>query len=1421
MRHSKLTIFKLWLIPFLTVGLALLIGGRVNAATSIGSTQPSDGTYMAIGGVGSQFDSPESISRLYVPDGSSSDLTIWAWNGWDVDDMVVTTTNGSNNCNDPSNPANVVGSTSVPNILGGATATINGIGAATNSHDGYKVYCVYLSSSTVGVTYFTLSASNGLVGNDISGTPAARTGFVHDLNPRDTDPAWTKRLDFAPLCVGAAGSLVPGVIQFYDLDLNSAFQGSMNITIYETASDGADLPSPADSTSGMNVFATETFVDSAEHENRNMPLSGTLNYRVGRKYRMIMTPIGDSNAFKVSLPFEEFNAARPCNPNPNPPGGNISITCDVNSSVLSISANVSDPDSGDTLSVSVDVTGIGNLTGSRVGNGTINLGTRQGSPGGGYTASGTVSDGAHTSWLSGASVTCNRPPAGQLFISCNPDTAVLTINANVQDGDGGSLSVSANISGASPGSASGSRVNSGPVALNPGTVQGQFGWTHTISGTVTDAAGATRGMTADATSCPPLVWITGRLKNAYTPTYDDYSGVTIQTCRPAGVPASPQTATTDANGYFAFRVPASRIFCVRIDPTTLSANATRQARPQYEDYQGCGPFNASSPTPAPGYCSAYNSYENQFASAGDGSGVDRATNDGFDFALRFPPRITCRFEPAITGIIGVGTTVNPKVRVTNISTVYEASPATGSVTFRFEGRADETDNYGDDYPLPRGISTDDDSSNTVADDARFTSFTVNVEGDYTVSATGIASGDGLTSAPVNCDGGGEANVGLFPYLREFGGDVAVGGNFLPGTCSPSTELPGNIFAYNSLRGSGSDEHYVGSSAQFTVQALLNINGFASESMRNKNVATVTGRPAKGMSFSNTAGNSTYGGAYGAGQCITDYYASTIATPEDTDISTSSTNFPVVGPATPEPIYADAPTQRAFVPATSAAGTDVAVNAGTQYRITVYGTYSYAGAGARVADARCNRDSPSAQWSAGPPSITILSLRINGQIIPWGTDGATPMPGTTDPTICTSNNSYVYTFTPTTSNLHFEITDSNYTDNTGGISVAVAPVMSVTASSTSPPSPDLKPEDVVDGIRNQWNWGEWASNCQLRSAALLATNPCPGATPGDPWVQLDLGNSRTVGRVNIYDRINPYDHMTSGFVTLYNAAGTALATQTFGSLGNTTGAALPVNFPTPVGSVRRVRVTLTSAAPSTYNAGLAEVEVPVITGYQPITSSAPPGRHQFHYSGSRTIGDGNDILIPSGAQTAIFVNDGDLYIRSNIRLADNYTGIANMPYFAMIVKGNIYIDKDVTRLDGLFVAQPRTDGTGGTIYTCGRDNGTSYVHYGPNASSGLDIYSQCNKQLSINGSVVAKRIKWLRILENISVSRPGDATFGEAYSPETGAGTNASEVVNYTPQMWLAPSPLKLPGSTTDGVSDPTSPANTEPYQYIRALPPIL
>lgn len=172
-------------------------------------------------------------------------------------------------------------------------------------------------------------------------------------------------------------------------------------------------------------------------------------------------------------------------------------------------------------------------------------------------------------------------------------------------------------------------------------------------------------------------------------------------------------------------------------------------------------------------------------------------------------------------------------------------------------------------------------------------------------------------------------------------------------------------------------------------------------------------------------------------------------------------------------------------------------------------------------------------------------------------------------------------------------------------------------------------------------------------------------------------------------------------------------------------------------------------------------------------------------------------IPNSTQTVIFV-DGDARIDNNIIYGGNgtWTDISQIPSFWLVVKGNIYIGQRVTNLDGVYVAQPKPDGTGGIVYTCSNQG---------NLWDDAVLYSQCQNKLTINGAVIARQVRFLRTSGTVDQSTVQEV-------PDS--ASRAAETINFSQEIYLAtpPDPLVklLGGGSKFGR-----------YDSITSLPPIL
>jgi hypothetical protein len=134
---------------------------------------------------------------------------------------------------------------------------------------------------------------------------------------------------------------------------------------------------------------------------------------------------------------------------------------------------------------------------------------------------------------------------------------------------------------------------------------------------------------------------------------------------------------------------------------------------------------------------------------------------------------------------------------------------------------------------------------------------------------------------------------------------------------------------------------------------------------------------------------------------------------------------------------------------------------------------------------------------------------------------------------------------------------------------------------------------------------------------------------------------------------------------------------------------------------------------------------------------------------------------------------------------------------MFIARNVVIDRSVTSVDAVFVAQGSSASTG-NIWTC--DENTAAL-----------IFIQCKGRLQINGALIARSVHFMRSFgslrdgtnnegragTNTSPVGSGCGTYGSATPSSTGTNggtTCASEVVSFSPDVYLILSEILTPGS---------------------------
>lgn len=178
------------------------------------------------------------------------------------------------------------------------------------------------------------------------------------------------------------------------------------------------------------------------------------------------------------------------------------------------------------------------------------------------------------------------------------------------------------------------------------------------------------------------------------------------------------------------------------------------------------------------------------------------------------------------------------------------------------------------------------------------------------------------------------------------------------------------------------------------------------------------------------------------------------------------------------------------------------------------------------------------------------------------------------------------------------------------------------------------------------------------------------------------------------------------------------------------------------------------------------------------------------------------VLNTGEKRVIYVN-GDTTIRGNVTYSGTWTKPEDVPSFVLVVTGgNIYIDKSVTELHGLYVAKPASDGTKGNIYTCTKG---SVLYSESELSTGVDQNSlPCSTPLAVYGSFMAKQVKLLRTNGRVSAAS-NIHTWDTLLAPQL----SPAEKFIYSPEVWFRSNGA---GSTVDGGAT---------FDSLKPMPPVL
>lgn len=163
---------------------------------------------------------------------------------------------------------------------------------------------------------------------------------------------------------------------------------------------------------------------------------------------------------------------------------------------------------------------------------------------------------------------------------------------------------------------------------------------------------------------------------------------------------------------------------------------------------------------------------------------------------------------------------------------------------------------------------------------------------------------------------------------------------------------------------------------------------------------------------------------------------------------------------------------------------------------------------------------------------------------------------------------------------------------------------------------------------------------------------------------------------------------------------------------------------------------------------------------------------------------NEYSIPNAAfdnvqGSKVIVIHGNLTIDNNLVYTE-LTG-TNM---TLVVLGNIYVGENVTQLDGTYIAFP-TNETEGVFDTCWQSKGKG--QWPDNSSADGLTTTECNKQLTVNGRLIASKVLWKRTWGTIG--KDSDVLVKNCVTGQVPGSISkmeqcAAEYINFSPEAYF-------------------------------------
>ncbi len=171
------------------------------------------------------------------------------------------------------------------------------------------------------------------------------------------------------------------------------------------------------------------------------------------------------------------------------------------------------------------------------------------------------------------------------------------------------------------------------------------------------------------------------------------------------------------------------------------------------------------------------------------------------------------------------------------------------------------------------------------------------------------------------------------------------------------------------------------------------------------------------------------------------------------------------------------------------------------------------------------------------------------------------------------------------------------------------------------------------------------------------------------------------------------------------------------------------------------------------------------------------------------------------------SSGDLYITKNLVNATDPSSLSqpNKAGIVMLVANNIYIDKNVTRIDAILVANQNIDTCRNVVVASwGVPN---FTNVNGSLVSNSNLNPQCRNKLAINGSLSAKKIDFRRVGGSRFLT-PSEGNNGQlagirgidGIASLPNESSSSAEIINFPAYLYWA-SPYLLDESTSGGTNE--------------------